>query len=115
MLGRGPSGGGADSAQALCFKDPTLSNHPHSSRRLSAPPCPRRGMSPLSSNTAPHPHFVVVLGPSCRFLRKSPPPEGWRAATAVAQRRGGPSFTTHNPPPRLAALAPPERKFKPIF
>src|SRR5262245_38779750 len=51
----------------------------------------------------------------CNPPKKSPPPEGWRAATGVAKRRGGPFLfsarTTHVPPPRLAALAPPERGF----
>jgi len=44
------------------------------------------------------------------LLRKSPPWEGWRKATAVAKRRGG-SSVGHNPPQGLLALPPPKRGF----
>jgi len=45
------------------------------------------------------------------YPKKIPSRDGWRAATAVAQRRGGSVAALHNPPQGLTALAPPRRGF----
>ena len=52
MLGRGPSGGGADSAQVCDSK--TLNGFPTTpAAAASAPPCPRKGTAAFSSLGVP--------------------------------------------------------------